>query len=87
MTTPLIIFKEDYFIEEALTPIIEYKVFQFVYLGAEINLTSSCRENARIYLTIPVEINENDIDKYNHSSDYYNCGCFGNNYYYCMSYQ
>ena len=73
MTTPLIIFKEDYFIEEALTPIIEYKVFQFVYLGAEINLTSSCRENARIYLTIPVEINENDIDKYNHSSDYYNC--------------
>ena len=69
----LIIFKLEYFEEGSLIPIVEYEIY-YPYKNEKLNL-SIC-EDIPIDIVIPVSINENEIYKYNLSSDYYNDECF-----------
>ena len=69
----LIIFKLEYFEEGSLIPIVEYEIY-YPYKNEKLNL-SIC-EDIPIDLVIPVTINENEIYKYNLSSDFYNDICF-----------
>ena len=70
----LIIFKEEFYIEDTLTPIIEFKIFYFVDSTRTVEIDmSNCDNNDNEYsVEIPVEINESEIYKYDHLSDYYN---------------
>ena len=69
----LIVFKLEYFEEGSLLPIVEYEIY-YPYKNEKLDL-SIC-ENIPIDIVIPVKINENEIYKYNLSSDYYNDICF-----------
>jgi hypothetical protein len=69
----LIVFKLEYFEEGSLIPIVEYEIY-YPYKNEKLDL-SIC-ENIPIDIVIPVKINENEIYKYNLSSDYYNDVCF-----------
>ena len=69
----LIIFKQEYFEEGSLIPIIDYEIY-YPYENKKLNL-SICEE-IPIGIVIPVKINESEIYKYNLSSDYYNDVCF-----------
>ena len=68
----LIILKVDYFIEEFNIPIIGYEVFHPL---TKIRLNLSLCDNTTVTYNIPVDIDEEDLDKYNTSSDYYNDEC------------
>ena len=68
----LIILKVDYFIEEFNIPIIGYELFHPI---SKIRLNLSICDNTTVTYNIPVEIDEENLDKYNTSSDYYNDEC------------
>ena len=70
---PLIMFKIEYFQEGLLIPIIEYEVYN-IKEKKILNLTLC--ENEKIQISIPVNIDENNLFNYNISSDYYNDICF-----------
>ena len=69
----LIIFKVDIYVEGLLIPIIEYEVYHPFTLE-KINL-DIC-QNITIEVSLPVSIDENELYKYNTSSDYYNDKCY-----------
>ena len=69
---PLLILKIDNFEEGQLIPIIEYEVYEPIN-KTKLNL-SECKD-IKIELSIPVEIEEDNLFKYNLSSDYYNDKC------------
>ena len=69
----LIIYKIDYFIDELLIPITEYEIYNpydFCLLDLSI-----CNET-KINISIPVEIDENNLYKYNPYSQYYKDKCY-----------
>ena len=68
----LIILKVDYFMEEFKFPVIGYEVFDPVN-KTKLNL-SYC-DNETVNYNIPIDISEEDLEKYNASSDYYNNEC------------
>ena len=69
----LIIFKMDIFEEGFLIPLIEYEVY-----NSETNqkLDMSFCNDSKISISIPVNIDEDNLFKYNTSSEYYNDICF-----------
>ena len=69
----LIIFKVDYYKNNSLIPIIGYEVFDPI-TQKQLNL-SFC-DNTTINLSIPVSIDENDLEKYDPNSDYYTDQCY-----------
>ena len=68
----LLILKMDYFEEGLLIPIIEYEIYSSK-TKEKLNL-SPCKD-IKINISIPVNINEDVLYKYNLSSDYYNDIC------------
>ena len=72
----LLIFKIDFFEEGLLIPIIEYEIYN-LKTKEQLNL-NHCND-IKIDISIPVNINENTLYKYNLSSDYYNDICFISN--------
>ena len=68
----LIILKIDYHIDDLLIPIIGYEVYHPINYS-QLNL-NYC--NNTIKLHIPVEIEEDEVYKYDLNSDYYNDECF-----------
>ena len=68
----LIILKVDYFIPGLLIPVIGYEVFHPLN-NSKLNL-KYCN-NCSINYNIPVSIDENNIDKYDPNSAYYNDEC------------
>ena len=68
----LIILKVEYSQEGLLFPIIEYELFHPI-TKEKLNL-DYCSDT-KINLLIPVSIDEENLDKYNTSSDYYNNKC------------
>ena len=68
----LIILKVDYFFEEFNIPVIGYEVFHPL---TKIKLNLSLCDNTTVIYNIPVYIKENELEKYNTSSDYYNDEC------------
>ena len=72
-SVPLLMLKVDTFIEGSKIPVIQYKVYNpLTKEQLDLNL---CKDT-RIDINIPVSIDENDLYKYNASSDYYNDKCF-----------
>ena len=70
--TPLIIFKVDNNEKGSTIPIVEYEIYESVnYTKLDLNL---CK-NLHINIDIPILIDENNIFKYNLSSDYYKDIC------------
>ena len=69
----LIIFKLDIFEDGLLIPIIEYKVYNYKTKD-ELNL-NICND-IKININIPVNIDENNLFKYNSSHEYYNDICY-----------
>jgi len=70
---PLIMLKIEYYQEGLLIPIIEYEVYN-IKEKKLLNLTVC--QNEKIQILVPVNIDENNLFKYNISSDYYNDICF-----------
>ena len=68
----LIILKVDYFMPGILIPIIGYEVFDPIN---KTKLDLNFCKDFIINYNIPVSIDENNIDKYNPNSDYYNDEC------------
>ena len=71
--TDLLIFKIDITEEGLLIPIIEYEVYN---LETKKILNLDICKKAKINISIPVSIDENDLFKYNSSSEYYNDICY-----------
>ena len=71
----LYILKIDNKEEGMKIPKIEYEVYYPLYNNQLINLNLSRCENTKIDILIPVDINNENIDKYNKSSPYYNDIC------------
>jgi hypothetical protein len=69
---PLIILKVDYFIQDLLIPIIGYEVFH-PENKSKLNL-NHCK-NTNVKVSIPVEIDENNLYKYDPKDDYYTDKC------------
>ena len=69
----LIIMKIDYKMEGLLIPVIGYEVYNPLN-NSLLNLTY-CK-NTSIKLNIPVSINEEEVEKYDPNSDYYNDECY-----------
>ena len=72
----LYIFKIDIKEEGMKIPIIQYEIY-FPLHGEKLEkLNLSICENMKVEISIPVSINEEDIDKYNSSSGFYNDICY-----------
>ena len=69
----LILLKFEYFFKGYLIPIIEYEVFN---LNTSEFLDLNILKNTKIYLDIPVLIDENNLFKYDPNDDYYNDICY-----------
>ena len=69
----LLIFKTDKFEEGLHIPIIEYEIYHPLTLE---KLNLSICEDTKIGLSIPVNINESILYKYNSSHEYYNDVCY-----------
>ena len=69
----IIIFKIDIYEENFLIPIIEYEVYN-PETNQKLEL-DNC-QGEKISISIPVKINEDNLFKYDSSSDYYNDICF-----------
>ena len=65
----IILYKIEHNIEGFNIPIIEYLLFT---QDGKIQLNLSLCEEMNILLYIPVDIDENDVDKYDIKSDFYN---------------
>ena len=71
-TEPLIILKVDYFRQDLLIPIIGYEVF---HPENKTQLDLNYCKNNNINVSIPVEIDEDNLFKYDPNSDYYKDQC------------
>ena len=69
----ILILKKENFIKDSLIPIIDY---QFFSLDTKKKLNISICNNNSINLKIPVTIDEEEIFKYNPTSDYYTDVCY-----------
>ena len=69
----LLIFKVDYYDESSKTPIVEYEVYNY---ENKQRLNLSICQNIPIEIDIPVSIDEDNLFKYNLSSEYYNDKCY-----------
>ena len=69
---PLLIFKTDINIEGYSTPAVEYEVYHPI-TKEQLDL-KLCNED-KIKISIPANINENEISKYNPKNDFYNDIC------------
>ena len=69
---PLIILKVDYMFEDFNIPVIGYEVFHPL---SNLKLNLSLCDNTTVIYNIPVDVKENELEKYNTSSDYYNDEC------------
>ena len=69
---PLLIFKIDSFEEGHLIPSIEYEVYEPIN---KTQLSLNVCKDIKIEISIPVAIEEDNLFKYNLSSDYYNDKC------------
>jgi len=69
----LIIFKTDIFEDGLLIPIIEYKVYNY---KTKEKLNLNICNDIKININIPVNIDENNLFKYNSSNEYYNDICY-----------
>ena len=69
----LLIIKVDIFEEEYLIPITEYEIYNS---NTKDKLDLSICKDTKINISIPVSIDENNLFKYNISSEYYNDICF-----------
>ena len=70
---PLLIFKMGISVERLSSSVVEYEIYHPI-AKEPLNLTY-CK-NSYIQILLLVSINENEIDKYNPSSDYYNDICY-----------
>ena len=70
---PLIIFKIDYFAPDTLIPVIGYEIYHPLNKS---KLDLSYCEDIFIKLNIPVNIDEENLFKYDPNSDFYNDNCF-----------
>ena len=68
----LLLFKIDYFYEGYLTPIVIYEIYN-PKTKAQLNL--DCCKNNLINISFPVNINENELVKYNPSNSFYKDIC------------
>ena len=71
----LYIFKVEVLNEGMKVPKIEYEVYYPLFGDNLIKLNLTVCEDEKIGLSIPVKIDENNIDKYDPNSDYYNDKC------------
>ena len=71
LSEDLIIFKTEYIFPEFKIPIIDYEIFD----QKDNRLYLNCCSNVSINYEIPVEINEDEIYKYDPNSFYYNDKC------------
>ena len=71
----LYILKLDVYQEGMKIPKIEYEVYYNLYGRNLVKLNLSVCEDTKIHISLPAEINE-DLDKYNSSSAYYNDICY-----------
>jgi len=69
----LLIFKIEEFEEGLNMPLVQYKIFKGK--GREILDLNICN-GYKIDIIVPVSINEDELYKYNSTSDYYNSICF-----------
>ena len=72
----LYIFKIEVKEEGMKIPKIEYEVYYPLYDNNLIKLNLTLCKNSKIDITIPVSLNDNNIDKYNLSSGFYNNICY-----------
>ena len=72
---PLYIIKIDIKEEGMKIPKVEYEIYYPLYGNIYEKLDLSLCEDIKILISIPVSINEDDIDKYNSSSSFYNDIC------------
>ena len=72
----LYILKLDVFVPGVNIPKIEYEVYFPLYNDALIKLNLTICEGTEVDVFIPVKINNDDMDKHNKSSDYYNDVCY-----------
>ena len=68
----LIMYKIEHYVEGFNIPIIEYVLFN---QNGSIQLNLSLCDNMNIQYKIPVSINENELEKYNPDSEFYNDEC------------
>ena len=68
----LLIFKMDIFVEGYKIPKIQYKIYNS---QNKKKLDLSICDNMKVQISIPVEIDEKDLEKYNPMSSYYNDLC------------
>ena len=73
LNTSLLILKLDTFIDNSNIPIIQYEVYNPI-TKAKLDI-SDCDES-KIEINIPVDIDENNLYKYDQESDYYNDRCY-----------
>ena len=71
----LLILKMEIYEKGLLIPLIEYEVFN---IKTKEKLDLNICENSKIEINIPVNIDENNLFKYNSSHDYYNDICYPN---------
>ena len=71
---PLIILKIDYKIEGLLIPVIGYEVYNPMNVSQQLNLSHCSGFN--IKQSVPVTIEEDELEKYDPNSDYYNDDCY-----------
>ena len=71
----LIIFKIEHYYEELNIPLIQYEIFNSDDYQ-KLNLNDCINNNILVNISIPSFINENDSDKYDPNSDYYNDICY-----------
>jgi hypothetical protein len=69
----LVIFKIDIYKEGFLIPLVEYEIFD---IENKKQLNSSICKDTRIEILYPCIIDENNLFKYNQSSEYYNDICY-----------
>ena len=73
INVPLLILKIDINEKGMLIPIIEYEIYDF---ETKKKLNLNICKNDKVDISIPVNINENNLFKYNISNDYYNDICY-----------
>ena len=71
--SPFIIFKTDIYEDGLLMPIVEYEIYH-PYTLKKIDL-NICIED-KIQISVPVKVNESNLEKHNPSSIYYNDICY-----------
>ena len=71
-TEPLILYEIEHSVDGFNIPIIEYALFS---QDGKIHLNLSLCDKMKVKYNIPVDINENEINKYDPSSEFYNDEC------------